>query len=91
MNTPPPLPATKCVTIFMLDNQHSRFQVYHITQILDKLEGEQNKHDFKQLTSKPLSDDVRRTPWRGKMDPRFPKTISVFYVFNRVEECKFKK
>jgi hypothetical protein len=89
MATPPILEATRCLTIFIVDKQHSRFEVYQINRLLDTLAAEK-KAEFKSLTRKPLSQILRRTPWRGMFDPRHPTTFKLFYVFNRIEECKFK-
>jgi hypothetical protein len=85
MATPPILEATRCLTIFIVDKQHSRFEVYQIKQLLDTLAPA-----CKKITRKPLSQQFCRTPWRGMFDQRHPTTLNLFYVFNRIEECKFK-
>jgi hypothetical protein len=92
MATPPLLEETRCVTILFVDKQHSRFEVHQIKNLLDAMEHEPgSKAKFKKATRKPLREHFRRSPWNGIFDRRHhPTTLSLFYVLNRVEECKFK-
>ena len=92
MATPPVLKETRCVTILFVDKQHSRFEVYQIKNLVDALQHDaKSQAKFKKATRQPLTDHDRQSPYYGIFDRRHhPTSFSLFYVLNRVEECKFK-
>jgi hypothetical protein len=89
--SPSPLQQTEQVTIFIIENEHSRFELRKIWSLLQSL-PEGKRKNFRSLTNGtlPMSDDGRRKVWNGTFDRRLPKDITTFCVFNRVEDCKFK-